>query len=120
MSEKEGFWKLVRKGYRSMKEDFEPPKSKPEEAPEMEVKQEPVQEAPVQYEREEAPSPAFGVQAPAEAEQQVQPEPQVQGEKPAAYYVPPSEPVEEEPEEEPKGDPQEALPPFFLYWSAWV
>ncbi|MBQ7701862.1 MAG: hypothetical protein IJT54_05610, partial [Candidatus Methanomethylophilaceae archaeon] len=26
MAEKEGFWQLVRKGYQSMKEDFNPPK----------------------------------------------------------------------------------------------
>ena len=84
MSEKEGFWKLVRKGYRSMKEDFEPPMSKPEEAPKAEVRQEPVQEAPVQYEREEIPSVPIETQAePVNAEQPAQVEPQVQNEKPA-------------------------------------
>ena len=128
MSEKEGFWKLVRKGYRSMKEDFEPPKSKPEDAPEMEARQEPMQEAPVQYEREEGPSVPNETQAePAQVQQVVQPEPVVQEERSdasyvppigsteqaaqsgsqvqddnSAYYVPPSEATGDEPEDEPK------------------
>jgi iron complex transport system permease protein len=89
MSEKEGFWKLVRKGYRSMKEDFEPPKSKPEEAAPAEAIQEPEHEAPVQHEREEAP--------PVQAEAAAQPEPQAR-EEPVAEQAPPSEAAAAEPE----------------------
>jgi iron complex transport system permease protein len=118
MSEKEGFWKLVRKGYRSMKEDFEPPKSPPEQAPKAEARQEPVHEAPVKQEREEAPpapaeaaAPPYeppsepdneGAQAPGGSSTGIaaQPEPQAQEKTAAPYFVPASD-IDEEPEEEP-------------------